>query len=185
MIKIAMTLALDLATIPADSPGRASFEQSFRTDVAVLLGIDTSRVVIDGVAAGSVVVSFRIHPDLSGASMPVADITSTFGAAGISVAGSTTTAAITPADVQVVHSSDTSSDTTASDSDNGSDVLLIVIVSLGSMVLLLGAGVCCRRRCGDDGNCMTMEVRPPAEPSKRWHSIEENTSGVERERNEP
>ena len=60
-----------------------------------------------------------------------------------------------------------------------------VIVSLGSMVLLLGAAVCCRRRCGDDGNCMTMEVRPPAEPSKRWHSIEENTSGVERERNEP
>ena len=77
-----LTLDKDIATIPAGSPARTAFEAAFKTDIGEVLSVDTSRVTVLSIAAGSLVVEFSITwPALA------AGVQSALSVPGLSVAG--------------------------------------------------------------------------------------------------
>ena len=89
-----LALDMDINTIPGGSPQRASFESSFRADVAAQLGgISADRIVILSIQ-GSVTVDFAVLPADDGSALDPSVVTSTFAASGVSVAGSATTSAV-------------------------------------------------------------------------------------------
>ena len=83
-----LTLDIDMP----DAAGLPAFRTSFKTDVATGLGIAADKVIITGVAAGSVIVDFYIAPADDGSALVEADAVTTALAAGVSVAGATLTA---------------------------------------------------------------------------------------------
>lgn len=83
-----LTLDIDMP----DAAGLPAFRTSFKTDVATGLGIAADKVIITGVAAGSVIVDFYIAPADDGTALVEADAVTTALAAGVSVAGATLTA---------------------------------------------------------------------------------------------
>lgn len=59
-MQLELTIAVDMASIAADTPERFAFERAFKSDVARAANVVRRRVVIDGVRQGSVVVTFHI-----------------------------------------------------------------------------------------------------------------------------
>jgi hypothetical protein len=115
-VKAAVKLTIDVATIPAGSPARANFEAAFSKDVAGVLNITADRIkVTDIVDVGrrrlsssgtgrrqlgsSAKVEYMVLPDASGAPIAATSITTAFAAPGVAIGGTTTTAAVTAADV--------------------------------------------------------------------------------------
>ena len=91
-----LSLNTDIATIPAQSAARETFEARFRIDLASLLGgIATERIVINTITSGSIAVNFTVLP-AAGAEPTVsaAALTAAFSAPGVMLAGVQTTAAI-------------------------------------------------------------------------------------------
>jgi len=63
VVNVALTLNVDIATIPPGSPAEATFKTNFANDVASMLtGVNASQIEIIGIRAGSVTVNFRINP---------------------------------------------------------------------------------------------------------------------------
>ena len=96
-VSATLALDMDINTIPGGSPERASFESSFRADVAAQLGgISADRIVILSIQViqGSVTVDFAVLPAGDGSALDPSVVTSTFAASGVSVAGSPTTSAV-------------------------------------------------------------------------------------------
>jgi hypothetical protein len=80
---------LDANTVViAPGPARDAFEGLFKADMSAVLGIMVSRIVIDGITAGSVVVAFTILPDVDGSAVSTTALTSNLAAPGITLAGS-------------------------------------------------------------------------------------------------
>ena len=93
-VSATLALDMDISSIPGGSPERASFESSFRADVAAQLGgISADRIVILGIQ-GSVTVDFVVLPATDGTALDESVVTSTFATTGVSVAGSATTSAV-------------------------------------------------------------------------------------------
>jgi len=57
---VAAELRLDLSFEAVSGEARQMFESNFRQDVALLAQVELSQVVVDGIRAGSLIVSFRI-----------------------------------------------------------------------------------------------------------------------------
>ena len=94
-IRARLVLALDIATIPPDSAARASFVEAFAADVGAQLGVGASRIIVNSIASGSVVVGFSILPDpTTGEEIALSVLNAAFSDAGVSIAGSTTALAI-------------------------------------------------------------------------------------------
>ena len=55
--KLVLPVAID--TIPEGTPEREAFESSFKDDIGAHLGVDSARIVINSVSAGSVLVDFH------------------------------------------------------------------------------------------------------------------------------
>jgi hypothetical protein len=63
VLDVALTLDMDIATIPPGSQAEASFKTSFADDVArMLTGVNATQIEILRIRAGSVTVEFRINP---------------------------------------------------------------------------------------------------------------------------
>eukprot|EP01047_Picozoa_sp_COSAG01_P013769 COSAG01_NODE_656_length_14462_cov_20.440716_2_plen_304_part_00 len=63
VVNVALTLNVDIATIPPGSPAEATFKTNFANDVASMLtGVDASQIEIIGIRTGSLTVDFRINP---------------------------------------------------------------------------------------------------------------------------
>ena len=88
---VEVTLDTDLDTIPAGSPAREAFVEAFIQDVSSLLNIESGRVQIERIMAGSVIVVFAILPDEVGIMVPPLAIalldTPTLTLAGIPASG--------------------------------------------------------------------------------------------------
>ena len=89
-----ITLDADLATINADL---ATFMAQFKSGVATALGVDASRVTVHSVAAGSVVVSFSVAPDVSGVGVDFTPLAQ----AGVAIGSYTSESVVTTIDVTV------------------------------------------------------------------------------------
>jgi hypothetical protein len=61
-VTTAVTLSMQLSTIPVGSSARATFETSFKADVSQMLNISATRVTVNSITAGSVVVEFSVSP---------------------------------------------------------------------------------------------------------------------------
>jgi hypothetical protein len=93
---VAAQLTLDM-DMP-DAAGLPAFRTSFKSDVAAAMSIAADKVIITGVAAGSVVVDFYIAPNDDGTALVAADAVSTaLAASGVTVAGATPTVTVAPA----------------------------------------------------------------------------------------
>jgi hypothetical protein len=135
-----LTLAKTIADIGlASSDLRKHFIAQFTTDVSNLLGIIQSRVVVNSIASGSIVVDFSIAPDANGDAFPIATVTTVFGVTGVSIAGTTTTSATTSAAISVsgLAGSSSGASTTpapASASSSSAGVIIAILV----VVVLIG-----------------------------------------------
>lgn len=135
-----LTLAKTIADIGlAGSDLRKHFITQFTTDVSNLLGIVPSRVAVNSIASGSIVVDFSIAPDANGDAFPIATVTTVFGVTGVSIAGTTTTTAITSASISVsgLAGSSSGASTTpapASASSSSAGVIIAILV----VVVLIG-----------------------------------------------
>lgn len=78
-VRAQLTVETDLAYISPGTATRASFELHFRQDVAAQLEVSAERVVIESVAAGSVVVTFSVQPDSNGVGFAPTALARTFG----------------------------------------------------------------------------------------------------------
>eukprot|EP00945_MAST-04E_sp_MAST-4E-sp1_P000844 g844.t1 len=73
-VKLSLTLDIDVTTITSDPtfftdpmlPARIEFETSFKSDLSSVLGITPSRIVINSISQGSIVIDFTILPSLDG-----------------------------------------------------------------------------------------------------------------------
>eukprot|EP01047_Picozoa_sp_COSAG01_P002039 COSAG01_NODE_51_length_31472_cov_106.607083_3_plen_4163_part_00 len=97
---VTTTLAKDIATIPPGSVARMQFERQFIADIAARLGVSVDRININSIGGGSLVIDFTIAASPQGDPIETTQITQAFNAPGISIAGTTTTAAITAADAR-------------------------------------------------------------------------------------
>jgi len=78
----------DVAAVgTAASQERDDFENVAATDLAALLEVAQSRIVIDSVAAGSLVVGFSVRADAAGNPVAAAAVLHVLGANGVNVAG--------------------------------------------------------------------------------------------------
>ena len=134
---------------PQDASALASFKASFKTDVAALLSLTADDIVVKSVTAGSVVVDFYVAPaaDGSAAATP-AELIAALGA-GVTIAGSTTTAAVTGIYTVAAPPTATTSPTLAPQAESD-DLSFATIVILVAVVLIGGTGVivvCAVFRC--------------------------------------
>ena len=91
-------LACDPANFAVGTPERVAFEVQFQADVAAALGgIASSRVRIQNIYAGSMVVDFLVLPASDGTVLPLSVLTEAFSTAGIEIAGELTAAPVTDA----------------------------------------------------------------------------------------
>lgn len=87
-VQATVSLEGDLAAVGvADSPGRIGFENAVASDLAALLEIAQSRIMIDGVTAGSLIVRFLVRADDTGKPVASAVIIDALGADGSTLAG--------------------------------------------------------------------------------------------------
>lgn len=93
-VQASLTLAIAIEQIPEGSLARQTFVATFEADVATALSIPTSRVRVTAIRAGSTKVDFDVLPDASGVALPDSAVATTFSAAGIPIAGSSTAAAV-------------------------------------------------------------------------------------------
>jgi hypothetical protein len=90
-----VTINANFADINTNTNTMDSFKATFKTGVAGLLsGVDASQVVVNSVAAGSVVVDFSVLPNTAGNVIAASAITAAF-TSGVTIGAYTTTAAIT------------------------------------------------------------------------------------------
>jgi hypothetical protein len=93
-----------MATITG-STQRTTFENHFKADVASLLSVSATRIAINSIRSGSVVVDFSVAPDTDGSALAAADLTTTFAtpvalaSLGISTEGAISTPVTTVATV--------------------------------------------------------------------------------------
>ena len=92
--QLELALAVDISSIAAGTPARLRFEQTFKVDVARVAGVQARRIVIDGVSAGSVVVSFHVEQPFGLAAATAAQASSTDATAALQTALATGTVAI-------------------------------------------------------------------------------------------
>eukprot|EP00937_MAST-01D_sp_MAST-1D-sp2_P000111 g111.t1 len=78
--QVTLTIAKSIDEIPAGSVAETTFKNSFTADLSTALGIDPSRVVITGIVAGSVIVTFEILPSESQAEPLVTELVSSLEA---------------------------------------------------------------------------------------------------------
>ena len=83
-----LLLPVAIEEIAEGTPEREAFETSFRSDVAGHLGVDASRIVINSIQAGSVVVDFHVLPDEYGTPISASVVSSAL-IVGVTVAGHT------------------------------------------------------------------------------------------------
>eukprot|EP01048_Picozoa_sp_COSAG05_P000373 COSAG05_NODE_10_length_39559_cov_64.255423_7_plen_452_part_00 len=124
-IRARLVLALDIATIPPDSAARASFVEAFAADVGAQLGVGASRIIVNSIASGSVVVGFSILPDpTTGEEIALSVLNAAFSDAGVSIAGSTTALAI---EITAFGDDTPSGDGTAAEGTHGLSIAVTVI----------------------------------------------------------
>ena len=83
-MQTSLTLNMDLNSIPPKSYERYNFVQKFTKDVAYLVNLsDTSRLVIDSMRSGSLIVDFSIKPDSDGQSFPSKNVFTEIGRAHV------------------------------------------------------------------------------------------------------
>lgn len=101
-MQTSLTLNMDLNSIPPKSYERHNFVQKFTKDVAYLVNLsDTSRLVIDSMRSGSLIVDFSIKPHSDGQSFPGKNVFTAFNTSGVVVAGVKTTTAVKSSDIQL------------------------------------------------------------------------------------
>lgn len=139
--KVKMKLNIDLHTIGGEgTESRIKFEADFARDVASALGIVASRIIVNSIVAGSVVVDFSIRPDSAGAPISTAVITGAFGQAGVAIAGTTTAAGISALSISsevVTKPPPPTPSPTPLQEDNGVHPAFIIVPSVGAVVLLV------------------------------------------------
>jgi hypothetical protein len=87
-VQASIVLAGDMATLgTVGSPERNDFENAVVTDLSTLLAVAQSRIVIDRVAAGSLIVDFSARADDAGEPVAIAVVLSVLGADSANVAG--------------------------------------------------------------------------------------------------
>ena len=82
-----VTLEVD-AAVASTGPTRDKFEAAFIADMASLLSVDKSRIRIDSITVGSIIVKFFILPDSSGKPFTTAALANRLADTNIRVAGS-------------------------------------------------------------------------------------------------
>jgi hypothetical protein len=91
-VEVELTLDIDATYILSYEQARVEFEDAFKADVAVLLGIDPSRVQISDIRSGSAVVTFQVLPDENGASLRAPEVQNAFESSpGVQIAGASIT----------------------------------------------------------------------------------------------
>ena len=78
-VRAQLTVEADIDYIAPGTAARASFELHFKEDVASQLQIVAERVVIESIAAGSVIVTFSVLPGADGADVDPTVISRVFG----------------------------------------------------------------------------------------------------------
>ena len=144
-VRARLALALDIATIPVGSAARASFVESFASDVGTRLGVSASRIVVNSIASGSVIVDFSILPDSSGHEISLSVVSTAFSAGGVAIAGSTTTTA-----VEITASAGATVDAVA-DEHHGVVVVVVAVVVGVVLTLLARWGVMRWKAAADSG----------------------------------
>eukprot|EP01045_Picozoa_sp_COSAG04_P000429 COSAG04_NODE_10_length_43369_cov_4.059025_9_plen_618_part_00 len=114
---------------------RTEFENSFKADVAEELGIDAGRIEILTVAAGSTVVDFLVLPATDGTPIETSALIDAFAAAGVTIAGSTTTGPVS--NMETVRSDAVPPPPPPPAAESGSPVGLVVM----ALVALAASGV--------------------------------------------
>jgi hypothetical protein len=76
-----LSIDVDIETIAAGSDARESFVQAFSLDMASLLGVDVSRIVVESIHSGSVLLTFVVFPDSDGTAVDSAALVQTVVAA--------------------------------------------------------------------------------------------------------
>jgi hypothetical protein len=148
-----LTLSIDFASLVEGTPERAAFETQFREDVAAALGgIDTGRVRIKSIRAGSTVVDFLVLPSYDGTAMAATVMTEAFSSDGILIAGSSTTSGVT--NIAVVTEDMIATPPTPSPASEQQQapqlevtILNLVVIGLGVLVVVCG---CLVVVCGYD-----------------------------------
>ena len=147
-VSLQVSFAVNAAEVLDSATGRAAFEASFKADLATALNIRRSRIVIDTLAAGSLLVGFSIIPGYGSETSPTAALqiftamASDPGGAGTSLFSSPTFAAysghlvlagaaVTPLSVPV--------GPVEEEEEGGSAAIVVVVVLL--IVVLGVAGV--------------------------------------------
>jgi hypothetical protein len=77
-----VTFNLDIIQMKVGSPARATFETNFKSDVAALLNVTTSRIVIVSMRPGSLVVTFAVLPDTDGTVVTASAVTTALTSGG-------------------------------------------------------------------------------------------------------
>jgi hypothetical protein len=89
-VTVVATVSLegDLAAVGAEgSPERIEFEGAVATDLAAMLGVARSRIVIDSVVAGSLIVGFSVRADDTGNPVESVALRDVLGADDATLAG--------------------------------------------------------------------------------------------------
>eukprot|EP01048_Picozoa_sp_COSAG05_P010327 COSAG05_NODE_900_length_6670_cov_2.425963_2_plen_1627_part_00 len=71
-----VTLAGSYASVAGDEQSRLTFQKQVQDDISTLLGINSTRVIVDQLVAGSVAVTFTVLPDSSGVPISTSEIDS-------------------------------------------------------------------------------------------------------------
>jgi hypothetical protein len=141
------------------------FEQTFKVDVARVAGVQARRIVIDGVSAGSVVVSFHVEQPFGLAAATAAQASSADATAAlqtalatgtVAIAGEVVDAAALTVTVPVVVGGAAPPARVASgvagdgavvvaDEDSGDGIMLVVVVVV-MLLLVAGAAVVCKKK---------------------------------------
>ena len=102
-ITAAITLDVDIATIgAAGSSTYTVFAADFAAGMGSVLGVDSDRIIVNSVTAGSVSVDFSVLPDPeTGTGIPTSTITTAFAATGVTVGSYTSETTIAASAVAV------------------------------------------------------------------------------------
>lgn len=73
-VSATITLTSDTSSVYGDAMSQAAFDAAAKADIASLCGISPSRVIVDGVSSGSLVVTFRLLAEAASASAPSAPL---------------------------------------------------------------------------------------------------------------
>ena len=96
-----LTIDKSLDSIPPGSSARKTFVTSFRKDMGKALGVNESRIIVQAIKSGSVIVSFGILPDKNGAALNTSKLVEAFQTKGVTIAGAKTVDTLTASKVTV------------------------------------------------------------------------------------